>query len=92
MPILKLKKEYLHDNDKAKALNKIHESDREFIKDAAKEGALGKIASGIMYGKMKAEENNIINSKVFQVWGTLHLRLSLERLLILQRNMIRQLF
>ena len=65
----KAKKEYLQDNDKTKALNKIHESDREFIKDAAKEGALGKIASGSMYGKMKAEENNIINSKTFSGMG-----------------------
>ena len=65
----KAKKEYLQDNDKTKALNKIHESDKSFIKDAAKEGILGKVASGLMYGKMKAEENNIISSKTYSGMG-----------------------
>ena len=65
----KAKKEYSQDNDKTKALNKIHESDREFIKDAAKEGVLGKVASAAMYTKLKAEENNIISSKTFSGMG-----------------------
>ena len=39
----KAKKEYLQDNDKMKALNKIHESDREFIKDAVKKVHLVKL-------------------------------------------------
>jgi len=65
----KAKKEYSQDNDKTKALNKIHESDREFIKDAAKEGVLGKVASAAMYAKMKGEENNIISSKTLSGMG-----------------------
>ena len=65
----KVKKEYQQDGDKQKALNKIHESDRVFINDAAKEGALGKVASTIMYGKMKAEQNNIIDSNTFSGMG-----------------------
>ena len=40
-----------------------------FINDASKEGALGKVASAVMYGKMKAEENNIIDSKTFSGMG-----------------------
>ena len=65
----KAKKEFLQDNDKTKALNKIHESDRTFIKDAAKEGVLGKVASAAMYTKLKAEENNITSSKTFSGMG-----------------------
>ena len=65
----KAKKEFLQDNDKTKALNKIHESDRTFIKDAAKEGVLGKVASAAMYAKMKGEENNIISSKTLSGMG-----------------------
>ena len=55
----KAKKEYEQTGDKEKALERIHESDKEFVKDASKEGALGKVAAGIIYGKMKAEEHGI---------------------------------
>jgi hypothetical protein len=65
----KTKKEYEQTGNKQQALKKIHESDREFIKDASKEGALGKIASGVMYAKMKAEENGVIDSKTFSGMG-----------------------
>ena len=65
----KAKKEYEHDHDKQRALSKIHASDRVFINDASKEGASGKVASAVMYGKMKAEENNIIDSKTFSGMG-----------------------
>lgn len=65
----KTKKEYQQDNNKQKALNRIHNSDREFIKEASKEGALGKVASGVMFAKMKAEENGIIDSKTFSGMG-----------------------
>jgi len=65
----KTKKEYQQDNNKQKALNRIHASDREFINEASKEGALGKVASGVMFAKMKAEENGIIDSKTFSGMG-----------------------
>ncbi len=65
----KAKKEYNQTGNKQEALKKIHNSDKEFIKDASKTGALGKIASGIIYSKMKAEENGIINSKTFSGMG-----------------------
>ena len=65
----KTKKEYEQTGNKQQALKKIHESDRGFIKDASTQGALGKIASGVMYAKMKAEANGIINSKTFSGMG-----------------------
>ena len=65
----KAKKEYEQTGNKTQALKKIHDSDRQFVKEASKEGALGKVASGIIYSKMKAEENGIINSKTFSGMG-----------------------
>jgi len=65
----KAKKEYEQTGNKQQALKKIHDSDKTFIRDASKEGVLGKIASGVMYAKMKAEENNIIDSKTFSGMG-----------------------
>ena len=66
----KAKKEYLNDGNKEQALKKIHDSDKQFIKDASKEGTLGKIASGVIYSKMKAEENHLIDSKTFSGMGS----------------------
>jgi len=65
----KAKKNYIIDGDKQKALSTIHESDNTFINEASKEGVLGKVASTLMYGKMKAEQNNIISSKTFSGMG-----------------------
>ena len=65
----KAKKEFVQTGNKEQALKKIHDSDKTFIKDASKEGVLGKVASGLIYSKMKAEENGIINSKTFRGMG-----------------------
>ena len=65
----KAKKNYIIDGDKQKALSTIHESDNKFINEASKEGVLGKVASTLMYGKMKAEQNNLISSKTFSGMG-----------------------
>jgi hypothetical protein len=65
----KAKKEFLQTGNKEQALKKIHDSDKVFINDASKQGLLGKAVAGVMYGKMKAEQSGIIDSKTFSGMG-----------------------
>ena len=66
----KIKKEYLKDGDRKKALDKIHNSDQRFINEAsAINQPLAKISAGIIKSKMALENNNIIDTKTFSGMG-----------------------
>ena len=67
----KIKKEYLKDGNKQKALNAIHNSDNSFIQQARSSNVqpLGTIASGIIKAKQLAEDAGVLSTKTFSGMG-----------------------
>ena len=73
----KIQNEYKQDKtNKQKYLNKVHDADEEFIKEASNSNVqpLGKIAANIIKGKEELEKRGYIDSKTFSGLGSVNFK------------------
>ena len=69
--MIKLKKEYLKDGNKQKAIKAVHTADEFFINNASDSNIqpLGKISAGIIKAKELAEKAGVLNTSTFSGLG-----------------------